>query len=509
MHFKFVRFIYKYLLSLFFLFAVLLPSPAYAFGDVRDGSVPSWITGEVNTLVMNMRNLAGKVSYKYFDTDGTTCCYSVSVSLRGTQYGASLEEYGYDTSAPHPGDITDVDILIAKAKENGDWEEVGSYEPQAGDCAVTVGWWNGYYQTGHVVMVTESGGCIYNGSRDKGGIFETDASAEVWYSGYAKQAGMKPVAGYITTSKYSNGAGGVLNNAIDWGLDMLATVADSLNKLIEQFALYASEAMSAMHSIGLSIMFTLIIIDFASYLMLNSTYDRETGEMVQGMFAFYWPTIVSKILKYTFLLMIYMNWEWIVNNIFLDFAQSTASVFAGGANVSSNVTQPQFLLQKGVEALSPALNFISTAKGLTQIKNWPLLVFLLIITLGTLGFLVFSALYVAYVYIEFYLMAAFNAVFMIFPVSRHFKFIGEGGLGALVTATIKLFTTACLVFMIASLTDGATYVLDFPGDINELGNGTLRRYVMLCIHIIVFVILIIRIPDKIASMYSGKVSLPR
>ena len=457
---------------------------------VMDGSVPPWITGETCDLVMNMRALAGKLTAyyphvsPYPDENATTCCYSVSICLRGSPYGDD-PELGLDFSRKYDRDMTVVDDqLVAKAKEIGDWHEYGTYEPQPGDLVVnsTKKW-----KYAHVSMITESGGIIYNGSTKKGGIAETDWSPETVY-------GKENIQGYIETSKYGNGVG-ILDNVIDWGLDMLATIADGLNKLIEDFALYATEAMNAISSIGVGIILSLIIIDFTTYLFFNG-FEWQLSQLI------------SKIMKYTFLLFIFMNWTWIVNNIFLDFAQSTASAMAGGGNVSSNLTQPQFLLRKGVEAISPCLNFISTAKGLTNPKNWPILLFLVLITFIVLGFLMFSAFYVAYVYIEFYLMAAFNALFMIFPTLRFTKFIAEGGISGLITNTIRLFTTAWLVYLIADLSENANYALVFPADIGALSDGTLYRYIFLCIHIVTLVIVIVKVPDKIARMYGGSINLP-
>ena len=475
----------------------------------ENGIVPPWITGSTNSLVNNMRSLAGKVSSSYFGIDGaTTCCYSVSVSLRGVPseypYGADKEKYGMDTSTPHPGDITDVDILIDVADKNGDWHPVDSgYTPKPGDCAVTIGIWrdalnpdpNGYYQTGHVVMVTENGGCIYNGGQS-GGIIEYDIPAEAVYRGMAARAGSgyKPVAGYIETSKYSDGAG-VLNNKVDWGLDMMATIADGLNDIINQFTILANTVMGVMIAGGAATILSLIIIDFASYLIFN----MQDGFRLSG--------IIGKLLKYTFFLWLFLNWDTIVNTIFLDFAQSTATAVAGG-NTSGNLTQPQFLLIKGVEAISPALNFISNAKGLTNISNWPLLALLLLLSFITLFALIFSAIYVAFIFIEFYITAAFSAVFMMFPVLRFTKFIGELGINGLIKSTIRLFAAGVLVFLVAKLIGDANFLLDFPADINALADGTLRKFVVLCIHIWIFVYLIVTFPTKISRIYTGGVKLP-
>ena len=466
--------------------------------SVKDGSVPRWITGTTNSLVNNMRALAaGKLSCWYDHAGGravaikkgyTTCAYSCSIALRGTPYGADAE-YMLDFSEPHPGDITIVGdepgTFVAIARENNEWHEYGSYTPKPGDLVVNS---SSMYEYAHVSMITESGGIIYNGSTSEGGIVEKDWTPETNY-------GASKIKGYIETSKYSNGAG-ILSNMVDWGLDMLATIGDGINDIVDQFSSLAATVMRTMSNVGTGLILTLIIIDFASYVCLNLDGSMRLSIMV------------GKLMKYAFLLWVFLNWEWLVDNLFLDFAQSTASAVSGGGNTSSNVTQPQFLLVKGVEAVAPCLNFISTAKGLTNIKNWPLLLLLVALSFITLGALMFSAIYVAFIFIEFYIVAAFNAIFMIFPVLRFTKFIGEGGLNTLIKSTIRLFITAILAYFLANMIGESTMLLDFPGDINALNDGTLRKYVFMCMYIWVFVYLIIRLPDKLSSFYNGGVNLP-
>lgn len=502
-------------ISFLFIFLLLLLSNVCYARTVYDGSVPPWITGGQNDLVMKMRSLVAKMPHNYPHGYGTTCVYSISVSLRGTPYGAK-KEHGLDISQSYnDGDCKDLintDELRLKAQEIGEWHYAGDgYSPKPGDVVITVGSArlpSGeiiYYEDGHAVMLTESGGCIYGGTYNdldaKLGMKEIDLSPEDNYEGMRAKAGFESaVYGYIETSKYSNGAG-VLNNKVNWGLDMLATIADGLNDLIDQFTVAADNVMSAMSGLGTTLILLLIIIDFATNAMecaLVYSTDSSTTFL---------PFFIRKLMKYAFLLFIFMNWAWVINTVFLSFAQDTASVVAGG-NTSSNLTQPQFLLVKGMEAISPCLNFISNAKGLTDIKNWPLLALLVIVTFFVMFWLMFSAIYLAFIFIEFYMVAAFNAIFIVFPALRFTKFIGEGGLGSLIKATIKLFVAACLVYVLAQIIDTSNMLIEFPGDINGLADGTLRIYIMLCIHICVFCYLVFRIPGKIADIFGGKVELP-
>lgn len=461
---------------------------------VVDGSVPPWITTPTCDLVDNMRALAGKITNDYPYGPGTNCVWSCSLALKGTPYGG--EEGGRYT-------LTDDFINIAK--KLGDWQEP-PYKPQPGDIALVAGWYKDAWRAdGHVVMVTENGGTIQSGSSTNG-IGERPGPVEYAFSSVNKIAigGTGPdkrpgradglPLGYITTSKYSGFARSI-DMAINWGIEAMATMADAINSLIEQFALMSNEAMQRMGEIGTGIILLLIIIDFTTYLFFNG-FDLRQAELI------------SKLMKYTFLLFVFMNWAEIVNTVFLDFVESTSTLFSGGASTTENITQPQFLLKKGVEALSPALNFLSSAKGVGDFFNLPLTFFLIGVTFVTLGLLMASVIYLALIFIEFYLMAAFNAVFMIFPTLRFTKFIAEGGLGGLVQTTIKLFCAACLVYSMTGFMDSAVYTLDFPPNMKDLSDGTIINYLFLCTHINILVFMVLLIPGRISNVYGGNVSLP-
>lgn len=505
------------------------------FADpVYHGERPDWMVGPENDLVGNMRKLGAYGLGAYIPgevppSDQTTCAYSCSISLRGAAaehpYGAS-KEYELDYNLPYkPGDVPGVVTMCHIAQENGDLHTNDGYAPKAGDIIVVDDNknppWNDFGD--HVAMVTETGGFIYGGgtsswwkrqertsSQGYGAITETNHNcldmvnwdgryviAVIETSKYSNGAGLEGVAGSFTGT-YQAGAAkskaALLNNKVDWGLEHLATIGDGLNDMIEQFTILADNVLSEMKNIGVATIASLIIIDFTSFLLLNG-------------FIFPISIFLAKLLKYCFLLFVFLNWDVIVNFIFLDFTQSTSAVLAG-ESTSAHLTQPHFLLSKGVEAVSPALNFISTAKGLTDISNWPMLAFLVIVTFGTMAFMIASAIYIAYIFIEFYLVAAFNAVFMIFPTLRFTKFIAENGLGSMIKSTIKLFVAACLVYIIAGYVEEANFAITWPSDVNSLADGTLRKYLFLCGNICFFVWMILRIPGRIADIYGGKIDLP-
>ena len=506
-YFQVLSLIKQFIFSIFLIISLFVPSHGFA-ETVYGGILPPWITGPQNNIVANGRQVAqaGLGAYVPWIANAvarsqTTCVYFCSIALRGVKgYGAD-KEFMLDYSEKHPGDLLGVGEIINVAKELGDWHEGTSYTPKAGDVVIVE---NGRlsgpndYWGDHAIMVTESGGFIYGGGTSTygtgvnglGRITETNVNA-LDHGSYNPNQPI--IYGIIETSKYSNGVG-ILSNVVNWGLDALATIGDGINELVEQFTVLADNVLQAMVGIGLTLVGCLIMIDFATWVMSNG-------------FEFQLSAFVSRIIRYAFLIFVFLNWGWIVNNIFLDFAESTSAVVMG-AETSEHLTQPDFLLAKGVEAVAPALNFISTAKGLTDIKNWPLLAFLVIITFTVLAFLIISTIYVAYIFIEFYLIAAFNAFFILFPTCRFTKLIAEGGLGSLLKSAIKLFVAACLIFILATWTKNANLLIEWPANTDGLSSNTLTSYIKLCIYICVFVWMILRIPGRIADIYGGKVDLP-
>jgi hypothetical protein len=128
-------------------------------------------------LVDRMRNLEGRIAYNA--SDGTNCARTIGLALAGTDYQ----------------DLINVDNFVAVAKEKGQLKDPNSYVPKPGDLAVVN---NG----NHIVMVSENGGTIQNGS-SRDGVYES-AQSPLQMFGAVKY--------YISTSDLSSGEYGVSGN---------------------------------------------------------------------------------------------------------------------------------------------------------------------------------------------------------------------------------------------------------------------------------------------------------
>ena len=128
-------------------------------------------------LVDRMRNLEGRIGYNA--SDGTNCARTIGLALAGTPYQ----------------DQINVDNFVAIAKEQGQLKDPNSYVPKPGDLAVVN---NG----NHIVMVSENGGTIQNGS-SANGVYES-AQSPLQMFGAVKY--------YISTSELSSGDYGVAGN---------------------------------------------------------------------------------------------------------------------------------------------------------------------------------------------------------------------------------------------------------------------------------------------------------
>lgn len=130
----------------------------------------SFIGGRTGTsrIVNNMRSLIGKIPY--YASDGTNCMRTCGIALEGTPYAGMIN----------------VDVAKAKAQELGQLHKPGDgYTPRGADmCIVNNG--------NHMVMMTETGGTIQNGSSHNG-VYEVSTSPQDMFHG---------VDYYISSSQY-------------------------------------------------------------------------------------------------------------------------------------------------------------------------------------------------------------------------------------------------------------------------------------------------------------------
>lgn len=128
-------------------------------------------------LVDRMRNLEGRIGHHA--SDGTNCARTIGLALAGTDYQ----------------DLINVDDFVKIAQNKGQLKDPNNYVPKPGDLAVV-------NDGNHIVMVSENGGTIQNGS-SRDGVYES-AQSPLQMFGSVKY--------YISTSDMSSGDYGVAGN---------------------------------------------------------------------------------------------------------------------------------------------------------------------------------------------------------------------------------------------------------------------------------------------------------
>lgn len=156
--------------------------------------------------------------------------------------------------------------------------------------------------------------------------------------------------------------------------------------------------------------------------------------------------VITKIFKYGFMFLIFINWQNIINNFFLSFVSSVSGTFIQDPTViTDNVSQPQLLMQKCVYMITPGLNKIASFGSMDFVRNFGTILPIYLITFLTMGVFFFLSCYIMLVYIEFYLSASVALCTGPFAALGFTKFVAEGSLGHLVSTTIKLMILSVMV----------------------------------------------------------------
>ena len=151
-------------------------------------------------------------------------------------------------------------------------------------------------------------------------------------------------------------------------------------------------------------------------------------------------------MKYAALFGIVACWNKFTDNILLGIVKSAASTYSGNFDlISTNMSQPQLLLQHGIRMIAPAMNKTASFTSFEFLHNLGTILTLYFFTFLIIAAFLFLAFYVTVVYIEFYVSAALSIVTVPFSAWHFSKFITEGTLGHLVSATLKLLIVSVMI----------------------------------------------------------------
>jgi hypothetical protein len=310
--------------------------------------------------------------------------------------------------------------------------------------------------------------------------------------------------GYLDPSKVLSGSMPVADVfgepdvALPWGIENMYQIGDEINKQMKHFATLSDIALGYLTPVALWLLSILAIIDLTIPIFLS------------GM-AFSWRQSIVKILKYCFLFLVITRWSDIfINNVFLDIVISTSGTLTNDPTViGQNISQPQLVLQKAIQMITPALNVIADMGSITFLNNLFKIIIIYIFSFLTMGAYILLALYTALIYIEFYISAALNIFTIPFHSTKFTKFIPEGTLGHLWTNTVRLLTISVMICFMHDIVKNQTPTTIFQGVniLNPITNGIILQYIVMCLGLIALALLTIKVVSSIAGILGGSFEL--
>lgn len=220
---------------------------------------------------------------------------------------------------------------------------------------------------------------------------------------------------------------------LPWNIEALMTMGDNINEVIKDFTKYAKDAMKYLHQFTIDTLIALAIIDFAMMINLSN-------------FNFSPLDILPKLMKYGFFIMLINYYDKFINWFCRGFVEATSTIYGGGNTAfSTDVSQPQLLLQKAIYLIQPALTKISTFGARDFVNNFASVFAIWVLCIIVMAVFIVVALYIMLCYVEFYVSAGISIFTVPFGVLHWTKFISEGSLGHVISSALKLVIVSCMV----------------------------------------------------------------
>ena len=322
-----------------------------------------------------------------------------------------------------------------------------------GDCqSETLNGPTGYVTEGTVIGYT--GGDAYDGSLG----YSSGPHAHIEVGPNGEFGGRVDPVPYLTSlgmdlsgATIPTGGGGSFdghdNISLPWGVEGMYQIGENLQEIMESVASAAGIGFAALQRMCLSLIIAICIIDL-------------TLPMLLGGLRISLQYVISKVIKYGFLIFLLINWQRIINDFFLSFVTSVSTTFANNPDVGNDVSQPQVILQKAIFMVTPALNKIASFGSMDFVTNLPTILPIYLMTFIVIAIFFVLACYIMFVYCEFYVVSALSICTFPFSAWGFTKFAAEGSLGHLVSSTIKLTILSIMVgFCVVCIRDAQ------PGDI--------------------------------------------
>lgn len=222
------------------------------------------------------------------------------------------------------------------------------------------------------------------------------------------------------------------DKSIPWNVEGMFEIGNDFNTVIKNFATTANKAVTLLQQGVFTYLSALCIIDFVLPILL--------GMAVSIQF------LTTKAMKYAGLFGILLCWSQFTDNVVLSFVTSAAETYTGDiSTISTNMSQPQLLLQHGIRIIAPGLNKIAGYTTFEFLHNMGFILVLYFFTFLVMAAFILLALYVTMVYIEFYISASLCTVTVPFAAWQMTKFLPEGSVGHMVSCALKLLLLSIMI----------------------------------------------------------------
>lgn len=280
---------------------------------------------------------------------------------------------------------------------------------------------------------------------------------------------------------------------IPFGVEAFSKFGDCINEILGFFADAAITAFGFLYEYSLTLFVTIATLDLALSLIFSN-------------FQFSAPNLVNKIIKYGFCVFALVNWKTILNDFFISLTTAVGQTMTGvsTSQLTENLSQPQMLMRLALDNL-PGLNIIANTSAGIMWTNCFYTLGIFFISWFVIFTYLFLALKVAYVYVQFYVTAAFNVWSLPLSVNGFTKFIPEGMLGSLWNATVTLMMTSVMLYFTS------VGIKEFlPSLPNEIANiqeasraGFFIPYTKYCLMLVIFAYLTGDVPQTVSKHLSG------
>lgn len=348
------------------------------------------------------------------------------------------------------------------------WTEItlddGSYY-LFGDCSSdTLMCQSGYVSEGTIIGYT--GGDAYDGPLG----YSTGPHVHIEYSPLGEFGSrvdpvpfLKALGMDLSVETISPSDNGHDNINLPWGIEGMYELGENIQDIMKQVVEAAGRGFNFLQNACYALLLVLCIIDLTIPIMTS-------GMTISMQF------IITKIVKYGFLMFIMLNWQTIINDLFLSFVTSVSTTFTNNPHIGDDVSQPQMILQKAIFMVTPALNKIASFGSWDFYTNLSTIIPIYLATFITIGVFFVFACYIMLIYIEFYVVAALSICTFPFSAFGFTKFIAEGSLGHIVSSTIKLTIISIMVsFCVICIRDadpGNIFTVQTPST-QAIGTGTI------------------------------------